>query len=182
MTIVGLTGMLLTVSRINDISVLYETRWGLLLSLKMLIYITMITSAAIVVTLIGPRLRRAKKYLAPPKDGVFDPVTLALFDGSRDQLAFVAYKGKVYDVSGLRLWEDGSHMRLHTAGGDLTGSLARAPHGAEKLEGLKCVGSYDSTKKVLKTPAQKAFYFIAYMNLTLVFCLLFVIALWIWGG
>ncbi len=182
MTIVGLTGMFLTISRINDISVLYETRWGLLLSLKILIYITMITSAAIVVTLIGPRLRRAKKHLAPPKDGVFDPVTLALFDGKAGRSAYVAYKGKVYDFSSLKLWEDGSHMRLHTAGGDLTGSLARAPHGAEKLEGLKCVGSYDSTKKVLKTPVQKAFYFIAYMNLTLVFCVLFVIALWRWGG
>ena len=182
MTIVGATGVLLTISRINNISVLYGTRWGVLLSLKILIYITMITSAAIVVTVIGPRLRRAKKHLALPKDGVFDPATLAAFDGKAGRQAFVAYKEKVYDVSSLSLWNGGSHMRLHTAGGDLTGSLARAPHGAEKIEGQKCVGSYDSTKIALKTPAQKAFYFIAYMNLTLVFCVLFVIALWRWGG
>ncbi len=182
MTIVGVTGVLLTISRISNISVLYGTRWGMVLSLKILIYITMITSAGLVVTVIGPRLRRTKKHLAPPKDGVFDPATLAAFDGNAGRQAFVAYKGKVYDVSSLNLWKEGSHMRLHTAGGDLTGSIARAPHGAEKIEKQKCVGSYDATKTAAKSPAQKAFYFIAYMNLTLVFCLLFVIALWRWGG
>ncbi len=182
MAIVGATGVLLTISRINNISILYETRWGVLLSLKILIYITMVASATIVVTVIGPRLRRAKKHLAPPMDGVFDTVTLAAFDGKAGRQAFVAYKEKVYDVSNSRLWKEGSHMRLHTAGSDQTGSLAKAPHGAEKLEGPRCVGSYDSTKKALKTPAQKAFYFIAYMNLTLVFCVIFVIAVWRWGG
>jgi predicted heme/steroid binding protein len=142
----------------------------------------MIASAAVVVTIVGPRLKRAKRHLSPPKDGVFDPATLAAFDGKAGRPAFVAYKGNVYDVTGLELWRDGAHMRLHNAGGDLTGPLARAPHGADKIEECKSAGSYDAAKKVLKTPAQKAFYFIAYMNLALVFCVIFVIALWRWGG
>lgn len=182
MTVVGATGVLLTISRISDISVLFGTRWGVLLLLKAFVYFVMIASAAIVVTIVGPRLRRGRRQPSLPKDGVFDPSTLSFFDGKTGERAFVAYKEKVYDVSGSRLWKGGSHMRLHNAGGDLTGALARAPHGAEKIEGLMCVGSYDSAKKALKTPAQKAFYFIAYMNLTLVFCALFVIALWRWGG
>jgi predicted heme/steroid binding protein len=182
MTIVGATGVLLTISRINSISILYETRWGVLLLLKMLIYITMILSAAIVVTVIGPRLRRTKKELPPPKDGVFDPATLAAFDGKEGRQAFVAYNKKVYDVSSSRLWKEGSHMRLHAAGSDQTASLLKAPHGADKIEVFRCVGSYDPAKKVLKTPVQKAFYFVAYMNLALVFCVIFVIAIWRWGG
>lgn len=182
MTVVGITGVLLTISRINDISVLYGTRWGLLLSLKIFIYLTMITSAAIVVTIVGPRLRRAKKDLSPPKDGLFDPTGLAAFDGEVGRPAFVAYKGNVYDVTGLALWEEGRHMRLHSAGADLTAALAKAPHGTDKIEECRKVGTYDAARTPLKTPAQKAFYFIAYMNLALVFCVLFVVALWRWGG
>jgi predicted heme/steroid binding protein/uncharacterized membrane protein len=182
MTVVGITGVLLTISRINDISVLYGTRWGLLLLIKMLIYVTMITSAAVVVTIVGPRLKRAKRNLSPPKDGVFDPTTLAAFDGEASRQAFVAYNGNVYDVTGLMLWREGKHMRLHSAGSDLTGPLARAPHGADKIEGCRRVGTYDAARTPPKTPAQKAFYFIAYMNLALVFCVLFVVALWRWGG
>jgi predicted heme/steroid binding protein len=120
--------------------------------------------------------------LPPPKDGVFAPATLAAFDGKAGRQAFVAYGKKVYDVSGSRLWKEGSHMRLHSAASDQTASLAKAPHGADKIEGLRCVGSYDPAKKVLKTPAQKAFNFVAYMNLALVFCVIFVIAIWRWGG
>jgi predicted heme/steroid binding protein/uncharacterized membrane protein len=182
MTIVGVTGILLTISRINHVSVLYETRWGMLLSLKIVLYAVMITSAVTVVTVVGPKLKRTRKNLSPPEDGIFNPVTLAMFDGNAGHPAFVAHKGTVYDVSGSRLWKGGNHMRLHTAGSDLTGAISRAPHGAEKIEAQKIVGTYDATKKAAKTSVQKAFYFIAYMNLTLVFSVLLVIAFWRWGG
>ncbi|MFI5342382.1 MAG: cytochrome b5 domain-containing protein [Candidatus Methylomirabilales bacterium] len=37
--------------------------------------------------------------------------------------AFIAYRGRVYDVSQSFLWQNGSHQALHVAGGDLTNSL-----------------------------------------------------------
>ncbi|MFQ5906800.1 MAG: hypothetical protein ACE5JA_09540, partial [bacterium] len=54
-------------------------------------------------------------------------------------------------------------------------------HGEEKLELLKGVGSFDPARKPEKTGAQKAFYFVAYMNLIIVFLVLCVIAFWKWG-
>jgi len=36
-------------------------------------------------------------------------------------------------------------------------------------------------KKVEKSPHEKVFYFMAYMNLVFVFLITFVIALWRWG-
>jgi hypothetical protein len=49
------------------------------------------------------------------------------------------------------------------------------------LERARRVGSYDSSRRAPKTPAQKAFYVIAYLNLTLVFVVLFLLAWWRWG-
>lgn len=69
----------------------------------------------------------------------------------------------------------------HLSGQDLSDALTKAPHGEEKLNGLQIVGTYDATLSPPKTFAQKAFYFIVYMNLALVFFVLFVIALWRWG-
>ena len=59
--------------------------------------------------------------------------------------------------------------------------LAKAPHGEEKLEGLKTAGSYNSGLTPQKSFEQKAFYVVAYMNLTIVFLVLFIIAYWRWG-
>ena len=69
----------------------------------------------------------------------------------------------------------------HAAGGDMTGAIARAPHGREKLEGFPATGVFDASRTPPKTPPQKAFYFVAYMNLTIVFVVLGVIAFWRWG-
>jgi hypothetical protein len=69
----------------------------------------------------------------------------------------------------------------HHAGSDLTDAIAKAPHGEEKLASLNIVGTYDASLKPPKTFAQKAFYFIAYMNLVIVFVVLAVIAFWRWG-
>ncbi len=180
MSVVGVTGVLLTVSRIRSIDVLFTSQWGILLSFKMLIYAIMVFSVFFILFFVGPKLKTGIKITAPPKNGVFDPLTLSGFDGKEGRPAYIAYNDKVYDVTGLPLWEDGLHMK-HLAGTNLTDPLAKAPHGAEKLETLRVVGSYDATKEPEKTPPQKAFYFIAYMNLALVFLVLFVIAFWRWG-
>ncbi len=180
MLLVGTSGVLLTLSRVTSLDVLFSSRWGILLFVKMLLYGVMVCSALFIVIYVGPRLRRGALKAEPPKDGVFGPTTLSVFDGKSGRDAYVAYRGKVYDVTGFELWKDGVHMK-HLAGRDLTDELGRAPHGEEKLASLRVVGTYDVGLASLKTFAQKAFYVIAYMNLALVFVVLFVIAYWRWG-
>ena len=70
---------------------------------------------------------------------------LAQYDGKDGTRTYVAYKGKVYDVSQSFLWQDGRHQVLHSAGKDLSGSLAEAPHGPELLEKFKVVGILESS-------------------------------------
>lgn len=180
MAVVGITGILLTVSKINSFGILLETLWGLLLTAKIIFYAIMISSAMFVVFFVGPRLKKGLRKPVIPVNRIFDPSTLASFDGKEDRPAFIAYKGKAYDMTELKLWKNGIHMK-HIAGNDLTEALAKAPHGEEKLEGLNVTGSYDSSLKPPKTFAQKAFYFIAYMNLSFVFCVLIIISYWRWG-
>jgi predicted heme/steroid binding protein/uncharacterized membrane protein len=71
----------------------------------------------------------------------FDPETLATFNGEEpDRPVYVAHAGKVYDVSASKLWKNGSHMRQHRAGTDLSEDFAAAPHGREVFERVKQVG------------------------------------------
>ncbi len=181
MLVVGLTGVLLTLSRIKGIDVLWTSPWGRLLSVKIILYLIMIASAAGAVFFIGPRLRREMNRPAEmPPDGLFDPATLSAFDGKGGKPALIACNGKVFDVSSLKLWKEGTHMK-HQAGMDLTESLGKAPHGEEKLEPLKVVGSFDASRKPRLSTTQKAFYVIAYVNLGLVFAVLLTIAAWRWN-
>jgi len=181
MAIVGVTGVLLTVSKIKGLDVLYESRWGLLLSLKIIFYLIMVSSALTAILVVGPRLKKKRKTAEIPADKVFDPLTLSSFDGKEGRSAYIAFRDKVLDVSASGLWKDGSHMRQHSAGGDLTDALGRAPHGEEKLKDLKDAGSYNPHLKPGRTSAQKAFYVVAYMNLSIVFAVIFILAMWRWG-
>ena len=58
----------------------------------------------------------------------FTVETLAQFDGKNGQPAYVAYEGKVYDVSESAMWDDGEHEAMHSAGSDLTAAHDDAPH------------------------------------------------------
>ncbi len=62
------------------------------------------------------------------------------YDGREGRPAYVAYKGKVYDVTDDCLWVEGDHQGQHEAGQDLTEAMALAPHGAETLERVKLIG------------------------------------------
>ena len=53
---------------------------------------------------------------------------------------YIAYNGKVYDVSTSFLWKDGRHQAIHTAGTDLTEALKQAPHSEEVLKRFPIVG------------------------------------------
>jgi predicted heme/steroid binding protein len=65
---------------------------------------------------------------------------LAEYNGQGGKPAYIAYKGKVYDVSASSFWLDGDHLGTHQAGKDLTEDLEVAPHGDETLERTKLVG------------------------------------------
>ncbi len=65
---------------------------------------------------------------------------LARYNGKGGTPVFIAYQGKVYDVSGSFLWHKGKHQVVHKAGMDLTPSLPLAPHGPELLERFPVVG------------------------------------------
>jgi predicted heme/steroid binding protein len=67
---------------------------------------------------------------------------LARYNGKNGTPAFIAYNGKLYDVSNSFLWRNGKHQVLHNAGVDLTDSLEQAPHGADLLERFPVVGRY----------------------------------------
>lgn len=65
---------------------------------------------------------------------------LAKYDGKNGRPIYIAYKGKVYDLSGSDLWEDGDHQGLHEAGKDLTIDMEDAPHDPDELERFPIVG------------------------------------------
>lgn len=70
---------------------------------------------------------------------------LARYNGKNGNPAYVAYKGKVYDVSASFLWKDGTHQVLHSAGVDLTDALEQAPHGGDLLGKFPIVGIFHGT-------------------------------------
>lgn len=65
---------------------------------------------------------------------------LQQFNGEGGKPVYIAYKGKIYDVTGSDLWKTGRHQNRHDAGDDLTEMLAQAPHGEEMLEKMPVVG------------------------------------------
>lgn len=70
----------------------------------------------------------------------FTLAELEKYDGKDGRPAYIAYKGKVYDVTDDFLWVDGDHQGEHVAGKDLTEEMANAPHGEERLEIVKLIG------------------------------------------
>ena len=70
----------------------------------------------------------------------FDSDELARFNGEKGSPIYVAYNGKVYDVSNSKLWRNGQHMKRHKAGVDLTADIQAAPHESDVLERYPQVG------------------------------------------
>jgi len=65
---------------------------------------------------------------------------LKRYDGRDGKPAYIAYKGKVYDVTESYLWIDGDHQGQHVAGKDLSEEIDSAPHGEEMLQKVKLIG------------------------------------------
>jgi predicted heme/steroid binding protein len=62
-------------------------------------------------------------------------------DGKNGKPAYIAYQGKVYEVTESGLWTGGEHMGLHEAGKDLTEEIELAPHREEVLGRVKLAGT-----------------------------------------
>ena len=62
------------------------------------------------------------------------------FNGKAGSPAYVAFKGKVYDVSKSALWAEGGHKGRHFAGFDLTPVMMNAPHTEEVLSKFPVMG------------------------------------------
>jgi predicted heme/steroid binding protein/uncharacterized membrane protein len=198
--VVGITGTLLTIAVIPSFHAFFATRFGILLFVKIVLYLIMALSAAFVTFIIGPKLRKriaAKASPALPSAGgegnmKLTPEALSSYDGKEGQKAYAAVDGVIYDVTESRMWKSGKHAR-HFAGMDLSSALKQAPHGPEKLElfpkvgtlasALPSVGEGPGVRAALKVPGERpkiVFYFMAYMNLVIIFLVLAVIALWRW--
>ena len=59
---------------------------------------------------------------------------LAEYNGENGKPIYIAYEGKVYDVSQSKLWRKGLHMKRHRAGHDLTNDLQAAPHEEDVIQ------------------------------------------------
>ena len=71
----------------------------------------------------------------------FTTTTLAAYNGQNGAKAYIAVSGKVYDVSTVSQWRNGSH-KGYTAGVDLTAAFANSPHTDSLLASLTVVGTF----------------------------------------
>jgi predicted heme/steroid binding protein/uncharacterized membrane protein len=178
-TIMALTGTLLTIARIPTWWTLFHTRFGILLSIKIGLFLVMVLSAAFVTFVIGPRLKKKTTRTVDRNKKDLTENELLQFDGKEGHSTYIAYNGHIYDVSNSKLWKGGSHMKRHAAGFNLTNVLTAAPHGEDRVLGMPVVGKLIGNEpQAIKKP--KLFYFMAYMNLTFVFLIVFIICLWRW--
>ncbi len=178
--IMAATGTLLSISRVPSWQMLFHTRFGILLTIKIIMFLIMVSTAVFVTFVVGPKLRKKREKVFVEHKGDIAPDQLAQCDGKEGHPAYIAYKGTIYDVSGSKLWKGGSHFKKHSPGIDLTDVLKAAPHGEEKVLTMPIVGRLLMEKGVKKPPHIVIFYFFAYMNLVLIFAIVFIISLWRW--
>jgi arsenite oxidase small subunit len=76
---------------------------------------------------------------------------LQQFDGQNGHPFYVVFKGKVYDLTGSKLWLQGKHMGIHTRNEKLGETIKGAPHGEDLLERFLLLGEFED--QLLKAPA-----------------------------
>ena len=163
MSILAATGVYLTWYRIDSMGSFFQSRFGLLLFIKILLFVVMAALGVLAVTIISRRMREQLKrgfsgidtpgeLLGPSGSAplrstrpdsaggagsapaVFKLEDLPGYDGKEGRPAYVLFRNKVYDVSDSSKWQGGSHFRAHAAGQDLTNKIGDAPHGEEVLK------------------------------------------------
>ena len=182
MVVMGLTGAVLAHYRVSSLDMLLHTRFGILLIAKVSLYLVMVVTAFVVVTVIGPKLKAKKRGEAGTlaERGDLTAEQLTSYDGKEGRPAFFGFEGKLYDATASKLWKQGVHMGRHNAGMDLTEALKLAPHGSEKVAAMPEVGALVADAARRAPLHERVFFFMAYLNLTIVFLIVFIIALWRW--
>jgi predicted heme/steroid binding protein len=178
--IMAVTGTLLSIARVPSWHMLFHTRFGILLSIKILLFLIMVSTALFVTFIVGPRLRKKREQALVERKGDMTADELSRYDGKEGRSAYVAYKGTLYDVTNSKLWREGSHLKRHSAGSDLTDVLKTAPHSEDRVLKMPVVGNLVPAKASGKPAHIRLFYFFAYMNLVIVFLIVFIISLWRW--
>jgi predicted heme/steroid binding protein len=182
MIVMGISGAILTFFRVTSFDMLFHTNFGVLLLVKVALYLVMVISALFVITVIGPRLKAKRKEpsMSVPT-GEFTLDDLTTYDGKDGHPAYFAFEGKVYDATQSKLWKQGTHMGRHNAGNDLTEALNLAPHGREKVAEMREVGNL-VVSVLRKAPLhEQVFFIMAHMNLAIVFIIILILSLWRWG-
>lgn len=78
-------------------------------------------------------------------------------DGQEGRPAWVAYRGKVYDVSASQRWPGGMHMKRHQGGRNLTSEFAAAPHDEKVFERFPVVGTLVAAEQKRSNPLVDAY-------------------------
>lgn len=180
MAIMAVTGVILFAYRVPSFSFLVSTRFGVLLLIKIFLFLLMVCSALFVVFFIGPKLKSEKTGEPKILKGDLSIEELGRFDGKEGRPAYIGYKGEIYDVTQSKLWEKGTHVGRHYTGADLTDALSLAPHSEENVLSMPHVGTLITAKTVRHSAYQRVFYFMAYLNLGFVCLITLVLALWKW--
>jgi predicted heme/steroid binding protein len=180
------TGLVLTWLRVPSLDVLLHTRFGILLTVKVGLFLIMLATAMLAIHWLSPRLMEAARQAAAAGSAAgrrdLALAELDQYDGRDGRRAYIAYRGVVYDVTGGGSWQSGLHMGRHQAGSDLTRDIALAPHNDERVLEMPVVGRLlaDRTPRPLSLP-ERIFYAAAYLNLALAVAIVLVVALWRWG-
>ena len=98
------------------------------------------------------RAAGAYPALTMAEEKTFTREELARCDGQDGRPAYIAYRGRVIDVTSSRMWRGGSHMKRHSAGQDLTEEIVGAPHDVDVLDRFPQVGVMATQPAVSAAP------------------------------
>lgn len=167
MALLAATGVPLTRMRFHHPAALLETRSGILLLVKIGLFLFLVCSAAYVSLFLSRTLKNRRENWQQN-------------DGLEGRPAWVKVGDRLFDLTGSRRWEHGVHFGRHHAGADMTKALEGAPHGIEKLQSFPSFSLVD--KGLAKeNRAVATLFFLAYTNLFVALGIVFIIALWRWG-
>ncbi len=184
--IMAVTGTVLTIYRYQETGTVFSGTFGTVFIIKLLQYGLMVFLAAIATSVLDRRMRAARPSVGQPsaKPGEITAELLPTFDGQDGRKAIVAVDGKLYDVSGSRLWPAGVHGRRHHAGQDLTAALEGAPHGEDVLQRVPLIGDLQvapAQPQPGRSRELRIFAAFAHANLLLAAGILLCVAWWKWG-
>ncbi len=177
-----ITGIYLTGTRLESVSGFFESTFGILLFIKILLFTLMLLSAIAAITVIHRRMRKEyRESVEGESESGVSAGNLSSFDGSSGKPAYIVFESKIYDVSKSKKWKEGRHFGKHSAGTDLTDALKGAPHGSEVLERVKYIGDLVGEKSSTMSTVRKIFITLAYGNLVIISLIFLCVALWRWG-